>query len=65
MPETPMTITLPPRLAQEIQKYVQAGWFPDINAVIFEALHRYLESHQSELMEHFVWQDVEWGLGRQ
>jgi Arc/MetJ-type ribon-helix-helix transcriptional regulator len=62
MIENTATINLPPRLAEQIQSYVQAGWFPDLNALVVEALRRYLETHQAELTERFVWQDVEWGL---
>ncbi|MBM4079885.1 MAG: CopG family transcriptional regulator [Planctomycetes bacterium] len=56
------TVNLPPRLAEQVEAYVRAGWFPDVNALITEALRRYLESHRMELMEQFVLKDVEWGL---
>ncbi len=56
------TITLPPRLAEQVQSYIQAGWFPDVNALVVESLRRYLETHQVELTERFILQDVEWGL---
>ncbi|MBI5652278.1 MAG: CopG family transcriptional regulator [Chloroflexi bacterium] len=62
MIENTTTINLPPRLAEQIQSYVQAGWFPDLNSLVVEALRRYLEAHQTELTERYVWQDVEWGL---
>jgi hypothetical protein len=62
MSEVNATISLPPRLAKQVQDYVQAGWFPNLNDLIIEALRRYLEAHQMELSEHFIWQDVEWGL---
>ncbi len=60
--ETATTITLPPRLAEQVKDYVQEGWFPDLNALIAEALRRYLEAHHSELTERFIHEDVEWGL---
>ena len=56
------TITVPQRLAEQIQIYIQAGWFSDVNELVIEALRRYLETHRIELAERFVWQDVEWGL---
>lgn len=56
------TITLPPKLAEQAESFVQAGWVPDLNTLVVEALRRYLESHREELSERFVWQDVEWGL---
>lgn len=56
------TIHLPPRLAEQVKQYVQAGWFPDLNTLVIEALRRYLEAHRPELVERFIWEDVEWGL---
>lgn len=56
------TIQLPPRLAEQAKLYVQAGWFPDLNTLVIEALHRYLETHRVELAERFIREDVEWGL---
>ena len=56
------TINLPPRLAELVDSYVQAGWFPDLNTMVIEALRRYLETHQLELTERFIMEDVEWGL---
>lgn len=56
------TIRLPPRLAEQVKLFVQDGWFPDLNALVVEALRRYLETHRSELAERFIREDVEWGL---
>lgn len=53
---------LPARLVAEVQALVDAGWFRDRDAVITEALRRYLESHQPQLIERFVRQDIDWGL---
>jgi Arc/MetJ-type ribon-helix-helix transcriptional regulator len=60
--EEKTTITLPPKLAQQVRSLVEAGWFPDLDALVVEAVRRYLESHRVELTEHYIWQDVEWGL---
>jgi hypothetical protein len=62
MQETKATITLPPRLAQAAEIYVQSGWTSDLNTLVVEALRRYLEAHQIELQERFLLEDVEWGL---
>ena len=62
MQEQTATIKLPAHLAEQIQTYLQAGWGSDLNALIVEALRRYLESHTTELMEEFIRRDVEWGL---
>jgi hypothetical protein len=62
MLENVTTITLPPRLEAQVQTYVQAGWVTDPNTLIIEALRRYLEAHQMELMEKYLLEDIEWGL---
>ncbi len=53
---------LPDQLAQQGQELVKNGWVPDMNALLTEALRRYLESHQEALAETFVRDDVQWGL---
>lgn len=62
MQKTTTTINLPARMAEQVETLIKAGWFSDINALVIEALRRYLESHRLELMEDFIWRDVEWGL---
>ena len=62
MSTTPMTVHLPPRLVEQMETYIEAGLFSDLDTLIVEALRRYLETHQLELQEHFLRQDVEWGL---
>ena len=62
MSEVKTTISLPSSLAKQAQEQIKAGWFPDINSLVVEALRRYLETHRDELMERFIREDVEWGL---
>ena len=62
MSELKAEISLPKRLAEDLQAQVKAGWFPDINSLVVEAVRRYLESHHSDLNEQFIRRDVEWGL---
>ena len=57
-----LTVDISPRLEESIQQFVVAGWFQDVDRLVEEALHRYLDSHPIELMEQFVQQDIEWGL---
>ena len=57
-----MTVHLPPRLVEQMETYIEAGLFSDLDTLIVEALRRYLETHQLELQEYFLRQDVEWGL---
>jgi len=37
-------------------------WFRNEKEVFSEAIRRFLESHQPELMNEFIREDVEWGL---
>jgi len=62
MSELMVEISLPKRLAEEVQAEVKAGWYPDLNSLVVEAVRRYLETHHGELKEQFIHQDVAWGL---
>ena len=53
---------LPTRLLEQMESLVKEGWFQDIDDLIADALRRFLETHRPELMERYIWQDVEWGL---
>jgi len=54
--------TIPDKLDRAIDELVARGWFSNRNQVVREAIRRFLDAHQPELMEKFVRQDVEWGL---
>lgn len=43
---------------------MDAGWFRDIDEIVFDALQRYAESHCESLMAQFIREDLEWGLRR-
>jgi Arc/MetJ-type ribon-helix-helix transcriptional regulator len=60
---TTLQIELPTSLAAQAQKLVEAGWFRNLDELLQDALRRFLESHRQDLMEEFIRQDVEWGLG--
>lgn len=53
---------LPEQLYKKVQILVKEGWFRDEQALLMEATRRFIETHQSELMEKFIYDDVEWGL---
>ncbi len=55
-------IETPVRLLSEMQALVEAGWFRSLDELMLDALRRFVESHQTELMERFIREDVEWGL---
>jgi Arc/MetJ-type ribon-helix-helix transcriptional regulator len=62
----PRTTTLeaevPQRLLGEMQALVTAGWFRSLDEIVVDALRRFVESHQGELMDEQIREDVEWGL---
>ena len=53
---------VPEQLYKKAQALVQEGWFRDEKDIFSEAIRRFLTTHQSELMEKFVRDDIEWGL---
>jgi hypothetical protein len=53
---------IPTALLSQAQGLVDSGWFRSLDEVMLDALRRFLASHRTELMEHFIRQDVEWGL---
>jgi Arc/MetJ-type ribon-helix-helix transcriptional regulator len=59
---TPIQVTLPEELLSKARQFVEDGWAVDFDNLMAEALRRYLESHEPELTEAFVREDVEWGL---
>jgi len=62
METTTMQAEVPTRLLGQMESLINDGWFQDINDLIVDALRRFLETHRPELMEHYIWKDVEWGL---
>jgi Arc/MetJ-type ribon-helix-helix transcriptional regulator len=62
MKTTTVHAEVPTRLFMQIEALVGDGWFEDINDLILDALRRFLEAHRPELMERYIWEDVEWGL---
>ena len=56
------TIKFPGKLAEQLQKLVEAGWFKSPEEGVVEALRRYLSGHSVALQEKQILADVEWGL---
>jgi Arc/MetJ-type ribon-helix-helix transcriptional regulator len=50
------------QLDSQIESLLKNGWFDSREKLVQEAIRRFVDSHQPELMEHFVRDDVEWGL---
>ena len=53
---------VPEQLYEKAMGLVREGWFRDEKDIFSEAIRRFIESHQPELMEKFVREDVKWGL---
>ena len=53
---------VPERLFKKAEVLVKEGWFRDEKDIFSEAIRRFLDSHQSELIAKLVNDDVEWGL---
>ena len=53
---------MPENLYKAAIALVKDGWFRDEKEVFSEAIRRFIDSHQPELMTRFVLEDVEWGL---
>lgn len=57
-----ITVEISQQYIQDIQHLVTNGQFKNMDALIEEAVHRYLDSHTDELVEQFVQEDIQWGL---
>lgn len=61
-----MKTTIEAEISEEVDRAIDAlierGWFTSRDQVLEEALRRFLEAHQPDLMERFVRHDIEWGL---
>lgn len=53
---------IPDQLLQQAQYFVQEGWSANIDALIADAMRRYLESHREAITEQLIREDVDWGL---
>ena len=59
---TTVLTRIPTRLVTEIEAMVAAGLAKDVDQVVVDALRRYLDAHHPDLTEHFVREDIAWGL---
>jgi len=53
---------VPEQLYKKALHLVKEGWFRDENDIFAEAIRRYLDTHQSDLMEKYIRDDLDWGL---
>ena len=57
-----INLELPDRMAEELSRLVQTGWFRDEAEAIRAALLEFLNHHNTELQERFQREDIEWAL---
>ncbi len=55
-------LPIPLPLWQQLQVLINEGWAPDAQHILIEALRRYLDTHQAQLTETFMREDMQWGL---
>ena len=53
---------IPDQLWQQAQSMVDQGWIDNMDALIAEAMRRYIESHQQTINERLIREDIDWGL---
>lgn len=53
---------LPEKLFVDMKTVINDGWFSNEDDLIIEAIRRFIDTHQANLTEKFVKEDVEWGL---
>jgi len=53
---------VPEKIYEKATVHVKDGWFCDEKDIFAEAIRRFLDSHQPELMDKYILNDVEWGL---
>jgi Arc/MetJ-type ribon-helix-helix transcriptional regulator len=51
------------KLAEQIERLVQAGWFASGEELARLALSEFLSHHRFELQEQFQREDIRWALG--
>ncbi len=57
-----VAVNVPENLYKGVVMLARKGWFRDEKEIVSEAIRRFIESHQPELLEQHVRDDIEWGL---
>ncbi len=55
-------VSLPDKLAIEVENYVKKGWFTDAQEVVRASLQEFIRRNRIKLMEKFMKEDIEWAL---
>ena len=57
-------IELPDKLAEELRRLVQGGWFQNEGEAVRLAVGEFIRRHQSALIERFQREDINWALSQ-
>lgn len=57
-----LMVICPDQIQKQLEAFVKDGWAENIDEAVVEALRRFLDSHNSDLVKSQVLADVEWGL---
>ena len=55
-------VSLPDKLAIEVENYVKKGWFTDAQEVVRASLQEFIRHNRLKLMEQFMKEDIDWAL---
>jgi Arc/MetJ-type ribon-helix-helix transcriptional regulator len=55
-------VSLPDKLAIEVENYVKHGWFTNEAEVLLTSLQEFIRHNRPKLMEQFMKEDIEWAL---
>lgn len=59
-----VTAKLTPRLTQELDALIEAGWYANRSEALRDAVRDLVERKRLYRLERAAEQDIEWGLGR-
>lgn len=57
-----LMVMCPDQIQEQLEAFVKDGWAENIDEAVVEALRRFLDSHNPDLVKSQVLADVEWGL---
>ena len=57
-----LQVELPEKLAEELRRLVDAGWFQNEGEAVRLAVTEFIRRHQAALTERFQREDINWAL---
>ena len=59
-----LQLELPEKLADELRRLVEGGWFQNEGEAIRVAVAEFIRRHQAALVERFQREDISWALSQ-